>query len=193
MSPFNLEQAVEGLTSLRGVFLTVMPDCLLYDSFARDDTDWVAEEVASYFGDLVRANRQGLKALQSWSSEMNVTIESSDLLLILKEIRDGNFVIGFAFDRKTPLGMVRLHTRQVVDRIEATLPKFEAEERARGARVIEFLEKYAPDPHAARQRVSLRSGVAPETLQSPEALAGDDLERVEKAVLDILGLESLNL
>ena len=53
MSLTDMEKAVEGIAGLRGVFITLMPDCLLFDSWTREDR-WHAEDVASYFGDLVR-------------------------------------------------------------------------------------------------------------------------------------------
>ena len=107
MTTLELDEVVEGVPALRGLFVTLMPDCLLFDSWMRPDGDWTPEDVASYFGDLVRANREGLKSLRSWSADMQVTIESADALVVLKELR-GDFVVSFVFDRETPLGMVRL-------------------------------------------------------------------------------------
>lgn len=79
--PTDLQKAIDNVDFLHGVFVTMMPDCLLYDSWMKSDFDWVAEDIASYFGDLLRANREALKALQSWSSQMQVTIECGDRLL----------------------------------------------------------------------------------------------------------------
>ncbi len=188
----NLKDLVAGVPSLRAVFVTAMPDCLLFDSYTAPDETWSADEAASYFGDLVRANRQGLKALKSWSSEMQVTIESSDVLLVLRELR-GDFVVTLAFRRDVPLGMVRMYTKQLVERLDESLPRLEAKARPRGVRVREFLEKYAPDAHAALARVALRTGLQLELLRRPESLDEAQVERFETAVKDILGLDTLAL
>lgn len=192
MTPNSLAQAVEGVPSLRGVFVTAMPDCLLYDSWTRPEESWSGEDVASYFGDLIRANREGLKALQAWSAEMQVTIESTDLLVVLRELAS-DLVVGFAFERSAPLGMVRLSVKRVLAVLEDTLPKVRPEQRPRAVRVAEFLARYAPDAHTALQRASLRSGVAFDALRQPETLSAAQADRFERAVTEILGLDALSL
>jgi len=172
------------------MFITVMPDCLLYDSWVRSGLDWDPEQVASFFGDLIRANREGLKALRSWSREMQVTIESADLLLVLAEIRE-DFVVAFAFERSAPLGMVRLHVRRVMQQLQEFLPKIEIKERPRAIRIIEFLQRYAPDPHAVLFRVSLRMGLDVDELKDPTALTPDEVELLETSVKELLNLERL--
>jgi len=188
----ELSEIVEDVPSLRGVFITAMPDCLLYDAWTGRDEEWQAEEAASYFGDLIRANREGLKALHAWSAEMQITIESADVLLLIKEIRE-DFLVTLAFERKVPLGMARLHAKRVLERVAPTLPSVEAEERPRGLRIVEFLEKYAPDAHAALNRVALRTGIRVEALRDAATLGEDELTRLEGAVKDILGLDHLSL
>jgi len=192
MADSTLAQAVQGVPSLRGLFITAMPDCLLFDAWVSPDDDWSGEEVASYFGDLVRANREGLKALGAWSAEMQVTIEATELLLILRELST-DFVVGFIFERRTPLGMVRLHVKRVLSLLEEMLPKVEPEARPRAIRIAEFLTRYAPDTHTALQRAALRSGIAFNLLQTPEYLSPAQVSDFERSVCDILGLESLNL
>lgn len=192
MKPDFLSQAVEDIPSLRAVFVTAMPDCLLFASWLRADSDWSEDQVATYFGDLFRANREGLKALGSWSSEMQVTIESSDNLIILHEL-SADFVCACVFEREAALGMVRLHTRRLLERIRASIPSFEAEQRPRGIRVMEFLNRYAPDPHAVLLRVSLRTKLSLEVLAEPEKLAEDEVALVEETACGILGLQSLNI
>lgn len=190
MSEKSLARAVEDVPSLRGAFITAMPDCLLFDAWMREEEEWVGEDVASYFGDLVRANREGLRALQAWSSEMQVTIESTDLLLVLREL-SSDFVVGFAFDRAAPLGMVRLHVKRVLALLEELLPKVQLEQRPYAVRVSDFLLRYAPDAHTALQRAALKSGISVNTLREPQQLNGEQTDRFEQAVRDILGLETL--
>jgi hypothetical protein len=192
MSDRNLERVVEEIPSLRAVFITAMPDCLLYDSWLKADETWTSEEVASYFGDLIRANREGLKALRAWSSEMQVTIESTDVLLVLREV-SADFVVSFAFARNAPLGMVRLHVKRALALLDELLPKIRPEERPRALRISEFLTRYAPDAHTALKRAALRSGVPVELLERPEHLSVQQVEQFERSVCAILGLDTLSL
>lgn len=188
----GLKQAIEGIDLLQGVFITMMPDCLLYDSWMRQEQAWTPEDIASYFGDLIRANREALKSLRAWSSEMQITVESADLLLVLTELKE-DFVVGFVFDRKAPLGMVRLYTKRMLSSIEALLPQFQIEERERSVRIVEFVQRYAPEPHTVLLRVSLQTRIPLEDLQQPQGLSAEEVENLELAVCDILGLEQLNL
>lgn len=192
MSRSMLEEAVVGVAPLKGIFITAMPDCLLYDAWQRDESDLDVSDVASYFGDLVRSNREGLKALGSWSSDMLVTIESADTLVVLQELNE-HFVCGSIFDRDAPLGMVRLHLKRMVERIMAQLPQIQAEERPRGVRLVEFVRRYAPDPHAAILRISVRTGLTTEQLDAAESLQDADVDKIEAAARRILGLTQINL
>jgi predicted regulator of Ras-like GTPase activity (Roadblock/LC7/MglB family) len=192
MKPDYIAQAVQDIPSLKAVFITAMPDCLLFASWLREDSNWSEDQVATYFGDLFRANREGLKALGSWSSDMQVTIEAPDNLIILHEL-NRDFVCASVFERDAALGMVRLHTRQLLERIRASLPTFEAEERPRGVRVMEFLNRYAPDPHAVLLRVSLRTKLPMEVLAEPEKLSAEQVAQVEETACGILGLQALSI
>jgi len=192
MTPDFIAQAVEDIPSLRAVFVTAMPDCLLFGSWLRADSDWSEDQVATYFGDLFRANREGLKALGSWSSDMQVTIESPDNLIILHELTS-DFVCACVFERDAALGMVRLHTRRLLERIGDSLPTFTAEQRPRGVRVMEFLNRYAPDPHAVLLRVSLRTKLPMDALAAPEKLSAEQVAQVEETACGILGLQSLSI
>ncbi len=192
MTDTSLQDAVSKLRGVRGVFITAMPDCLLYDSWTRPNEQWTGEEVAAHFGDLVRANREALKRLHSWSSDMSVTIESAGVLLVLREIRS-DFVATFAFDSNVPLGMVRLQIKQVLSVLNDLLPTVGLEERPRAERVIDFLMRYAPDAHAVLQRVALRSRIPRADLDRPEQLSDSQCESLERAVKEILGIDELNI
>jgi len=187
-----IEQAVAEIPQLIGIFVTAMPDSLLFSSWVREGTAWSAEDVAAYFGDLVRANREGLKALGSWSSEMQVTIESAESLVVLREL-SSDFVCGCVFERTAPLGMVRLHLKRLLERILHMLPRVQPEDRPRGMRIMEFLDRYAPDPHAVTLRVSLRAGISLEELRAPAQLTSEQLERLEETACKILGVKQLSL
>lgn len=192
MTSDYLAQAVKDIPSLQAVFVTTMPDCLLFDSWVRPGLGWKTEEVASYFGDLFRANRQGLKALNAWSAEMQVTIEAPDQTLLLKELTP-DFVCATIFERQAALGMVRLHNQRLLERITASLPNIEVERRPRGVRLVDFLQRYAPDPHAVLLRVSLRSGLPMDKLEAPQGLGPAEVQQLEETARDILGLQTLNI
>lgn len=192
MSTHLFHSVVEDVPSLRAAFITAMPDCLLFASWQAKESEIDVEDVAAYFGDLVRSNRQGLKALKTWSAEMQITIESAESLILLREI-NADFVFGAIFDRSAPLGMVRLHLRRMLDRVSTQLPKASLEERPRGVRILEFLDRYAPDPHAVLLRISLRTGIPVETLQAAESLQTEQIARLEEAACRLLGLKQLNL
>lgn len=192
MAEAGLQAAITDIPAVRGVFITAMPDCLLYDMWMRPNEAWGAEDTATYFGDLIRANRSALKSLGSWSSEMQVTIESSDLLIILRELNE-HFVLGVLFNIQTPLGMVRLNVKKLVQRILPILPSLSVEDRPRVVRALEFLERYAPDPHAVMMRVSLQTGISADQLENADALSAEDAQAVEDAVKNILGLAHLSI
>ena len=123
---------------------------------------------------------------------MQVTIESAETLVVLRELSE-DFVCGCIFERSAPLGMVRLHLKRLLERVVAALPKVQAEDRPRAARILEFLERYAPDPHAVLLRVSLRSGLTLEQLKTPANLSQTDTQKLEETACRILGVPQLSL
>lgn len=187
-----IERAASGFPALRGMMIVTMPDCLLYSSWRRRDVAFSAEDASSYFGDLVRANRRGLQSVGAWSTDMQVTIEGADVLVILREI-DEHFVCCALFDREAPLGMIRLHLKMVLDEIRAALPKVELSQLSRGARIVQFVERYAPDPHAALLRIATRTRIPVERLRSAAQLDASEVLAVEEAAKRILGLENIEL
>ena len=191
MSLTDMTKVVEGIAGLRGVFVTLMPDCLLFDSWIRGNSDWIAEDIAAYFGDLVRSNREGLKSIESWAADMQVTIESADTLVVLREL-EGGLVVSMIFDRAIPMGMVRLNVKRLLVRLKVALPSIEIEERPRAERLLEFLDRYAPDPHAVRMRVALQTGISLSEFDRPEGLSDAQADDIEESVKNILGLDSLS-
>lgn len=187
-----LEHAVKDVGHLNAVLITAMPDCLLYDSWVKDEGRWAPEDVASYFGDLIRSNREALKSLGSWSSSMQVTIESADALVVLRELNE-HFVCGCIFERNAPLGMVRLHMERMLDRIGSALPRVRPEELPRAARIVDFMRRYAPDPHAVLMRIALRTGLSMQQLESPQTLDAEQTKSLEESAKQILGLKELHI
>ncbi|MBK8257468.1 MAG: hypothetical protein IPK82_32970 [Polyangiaceae bacterium] len=190
--PLPSSEVAAGINGLRAYLVITMPDCLPYSAWTRAGSDISVEDSAGYFGDLVRANRQGLKSVGAWSADMQVTIEASDTLVVLRELND-HFVCCAMYDRNTALGLLRLQLKSLVDRIMAGLPQLDVEERPRAVRVIEFLERYAPDPHAVLLRVSTRTGIPLASLRDPLVLNPDQVRSLEETAARILGLEHINV
>ncbi len=189
----SIKEDLKKFNGLQGVFITTLPDCLLFDSYLLQKKEWDLESVASYFGDLSRANKEALKTLEQWSSDVQITIETPEMRVILKELPN-NYVVGFIIDTNIPLGMVRLNTDRILKLLQANIQgKEAAEELPRIVRVIQYLQRYSPDPHVALTRLSLRTGIPYEKIKNPEQLNTDEVQRVEHAIKQILGVASLNI
>ena len=65
--------------------------------------------------------------------------------------------------------------------------------RPRAVRLLEFLHRYAPDPHVSLLRLSLRTGIALEKLDRPELLSQEQVEAMATSVRDIIGQEQLGI
>lgn len=211
MNPLNLAAAAEGIPSLRAILITAMPGCMLFDAYLPGDSEVNQDDIedaAAFFGDLIRANRETLKLFGSWSSNIQFTVESDELLYSVWGLRS-DFVIGFVFDAGVPSGMIRHFTRrmyldlqQQIERmgghIEAPeeLVLFEEpdvqEEQPRGVELLEYLRVYAPDPHASMFRISVKTGIPVEELENPSNLSGEDVSLIEQAVCDILGIDNID-
>ncbi len=180
------------LPSLRAVMVTAMPDCLLFDDWHRADVSLAADRAAAYFGDLIRANHAGLKSMDALSMRMQVTVEADDILLVIREIRD-NFVVTAVFDAGSPLGMVRLFVERILSIADETLPKLETKKRPKGVLLVDFMRKYAADPHAVLKRASLRSGIPLSQLRSPGGLSDAQVEKLQVVAQDLMGLDHINI
>ncbi|MEZ4224872.1 MAG: hypothetical protein R3B13_28220 [Polyangiaceae bacterium] len=188
----TLGEAAKQISGLRALIVITMPDCLLYGHWSAREHTFSVEDASGYFGDLIRANRRGLSAIGAWSQDMQVTIESADALVVLREI-DEHFVCCTMFDREAPLGLVRLHLKQLIERLRTTLPQVQPEERPRGVRIIEFLDRYAPDSHAVLMRVATRTGIPVDSLRRAETLDAGQVAAMEEAAKRILGLDHLQI
>ena len=72
-------------------------------------------------------------------------------------------------------------------------PVPEPQSRPRAVRLLEFLHRYAPDPHVSLLRLSLRTGIALEKLDRPELLTHEQVESMAASVRDIIGQEQLGI
>jgi predicted regulator of Ras-like GTPase activity (Roadblock/LC7/MglB family) len=200
MQILNLAAAAQGVPALQGIFVITMPDCLLFDSYVLPSMQEASDDIAALFGEILRNQREALKLLGGWSSSLQITVESSDRLLHLREIQD-NFLIVFSFEAHLPIGMARLFGRRIIEELHNQLQEFYApssspslsDEQPRAARILEYLKLYAPDPHASMMRLALRTGIPLEHLEVPSSLSAQALAQVEEAVCDILGIDQLSL
>ncbi len=188
----KIGELAEELPSLRAVLITAMPDCLLFDDWNRSDVSLEAERAAAYFGDLIRANHAGLKSMDALTDRMQVTVEADEVLIVIREMRD-NFVVTAVFDAGSPLGMVRLFVERILSIVDKSLPSREIQERSRGELLVNFMRKYAADPHAVLKRASLRSGISLSQLRAPAELSAPQVETLELVAQELLGLDHISL
>jgi hypothetical protein len=106
-----LEEELWSTPELTGMIVVTMPDGLLFDGWQRAGRQWDADALAGHFGDLIRANREGLRALKAWSRDMQVTVESSGKIIVLREI-SSDFAVGCIFEG-LPVGLARMHTKRL--------------------------------------------------------------------------------
>jgi len=192
MARATLQEIALDVPALRGVFVATLPEGHLHDAWMRPKEPWSARHVAGYFSDLHRANKRALEALGATHPDAQVTIESGGMLIVIREVRP-DFVAAFAFDKSAAPAAVGPQVKRMMQRLQDVLPSSAPELRERGVRVLEFLDRYAPDAHAVLLRVSLKTGIPLERLQAPASLDDEQVERIEVAVKDVLGLESLDV
>jgi hypothetical protein len=190
MTERTLAATAEEIPSLRAVFFLALPEGRLRDSWRRSDEEWEIDDAVPALGKLLQANREALQALRSRSAYLQITIESADALVALRRLSEENACVCL-FRRGTPLGLVRLHLRQLVELFGAQPAAPRAADPARGSRLVELLQRYAPYPHAVLLRVSLRTGIGTDLLRTPEELSDTQVAAVELAAKSILGLEEL--
>lgn len=178
---------------LQGVVVTKLPDCLAFESWSRGA--WDTDAVAAYFGDLTVANRRAIEALSDESqpdTAAAVTIETAQHIILTQELRS-DFVAVYVFDQAVSLGMARVQAKRISASILGHLPSEVLFQRTRGERVMEFLLRYAPDPHAVPMRIALQTGIPIENLERAALLDATQVELVEAAARDILGVSSLSV
>lgn len=65
--------------------------------------------------------------------------------------------------------------------------------RPRAVRLLDFFRRYAPDPHAALLRLSLRTGIPVDLLEAPDALDDAQVDAIADSIRDILGQETVGI
>lgn len=115
------------IRGLEAVIVTVIPENLLYDAWSRDGRVRDADETATYFGDLVRVHFGALESIGLQRGDIQITIETGGLIVLLRNIRS-NFVVSLVFQDTMPLGLMRLHTDRILQFIAENLPNFSFDE-----------------------------------------------------------------
>ena len=176
--------------TLRGALLVQMPDSTHFASWMAEPID--GEDVSHYVGDMVRAHTHALEGFGTLTDKINTTIETGHLTVIVTQLLP-HISGAFLFDSSTPLGIARLELKRLLKELIPTLPTETIEHRPRGVRLMEFLHRYAPDPHMVFLRISLRTGIDLGRLEVPENLSDSEVTVLEEATRHILGLESLSI
>jgi len=92
-----------------------------------------------------------------------------------------------------PWVLMRLEMKKVLQRVLPLLPAREVEERPRAMKIMDYLKRYAPDPHTVEMRVSLITGIDIAELEDTAHLKAEQIDQLEEAAKDIMGLEELNV
>ncbi|MEZ4237426.1 MAG: hypothetical protein R3F59_15020 [Myxococcota bacterium] len=185
-----LDRAAREAANLDGIVITKLPDCVEWRGWTR--WSWSTSDVAAYFGDLVRANRNAMKVVAGAPERVALTIEAPGHKILAQDLR-ADLVAVYIFNDSESLGAARLVARRLHQQILQNLPSSELVERTRGERIWEFLLRYAPDAHAVPMRVALQTGLTPKNLADPAKLTEAQTKQLEAAAKDILGVDSLGL
>jgi len=167
-----MEQAARGASALRSLWVITVPDCLVVGSWSRANADR-ADEAAVELGSLYQSCQSALQWSQSLGHARWVTIESDDVILIL--VRSSTeVVVVMSFDRRAPLGLIRMQARQVIENVAlGSEPKDPL--RSRVSALLAEIRNRAPEPRAAVAHLAREAGLTPERI--------DDLDHLEEAQL----------
>ncbi len=179
----------ESIEHLKGVVIVQLPDCVVWKSWqsmAFDDT-----EIAAYFGDMVKAQRQACQSLNKGLQDLRFSIESDQLTLLVSELAKKNYVAVFVFSGQVALGLARYTVKRLSSIIAEHLPDEELVTLSPGRRVIAFIERYAPDPHAVMMRIALQTKIPFDRFNDPDNLTAEELMQIELAAQMILGVSNI--
>ena len=98
------------------------------------------------------------------------------------------FIGVFIFRNPVRLGLVRLAIKRLTERILPHLPTEAVEVESEAKRLIEFILRYAPDPHVVMERIALKARIASERIYGVENLSREEIARIREAAEEILGI-----
>lgn len=123
----GLETLAATIAGLEAVIVTVIPDNLLYDAWSRGHRVAAPDESATFFGDLVRIHFDALESVGIQRGDIQITIESGGLIVLLRNI-SSHYVLSVVFQDHLPLGLMRLHTDRIIRLIQRNLPGIELDD-----------------------------------------------------------------
>lgn len=194
MSSLDLALAIQGIPSLRGVFVTALPECLLFDALLSEehqDTKSV-EEVAMLFGELLQTNQRTLQLLGAQQPHAQLLVEHQEMLFCIRPL-PFQFALGIIYEPDVPLGLVRVFASQIAGHITSQLEDIARQAGSRGGVLLDYALGHLPEPSTVLRRLSLRTGIPMDTLHQPALLSEKETELLEGAVCDILGVEHIEL
>ena len=188
MKKDRLEKLADKIPFLEAVYISALPDCLLLQYWHRNSISWCAEEAATVFAELVRANHKILSSFDCKYRDLVITVESQYTNIIIQLLNE-EFVAVFVFEESASLGLIRLKSSDLVKSLKAELPKYKNSKRHSGEQIIGFLQNHSADPNIDLLRVALRTQLTKEQLESADCLTDYETNLVEDAVCSIIGLK----
>ena len=185
-----LTEAAAQVEHLECVVIIRLPDCTGWAEYSRGGLD--TGEIAAYFGDIARANRNALKIVGEHEPDLGLILETGTRLVLCRDLSP-RFVIAAVFANQLPLGLARMRLKALAKATLAHLPTDDVAQKSRAERILDFLTRYAPDPHTVPLRLSLQTGIALDALHAPGDLDPRQTERLEAAARSLLGLEHLRI
>lgn len=185
-----LEQASREIQYLQGVVVAQIPDCVAWETWEKSEFD--TNEIAAYFGDMVKAQRNACQSLTTNMDDIQLSIESDKLTILVSELND-NFVAIYLFNKGIALGLARFEIKQLSALILENLPTESIVTRSHPERIIDFIQRYAPDSHSVLMRISLQTKIPLYELKAPNSLSDEEIKNLETSAKSILGVTELNI
>lgn len=172
----SIEQAARSASALRDVWIVSVPDCLLVGSYSRAGGDRL-DEAAVELGSLYQSCQAALHWARSLGHARWVTIESDDVVVVIAR-SSPEVVTVMSFDRRAPLGIIRMQARQVLEHVSHDTGTEPDPLRSRVMALLDEIRSRSPEPRAAVAHLARRSGVAADRLTHPESLGDDQLRSI---------------
>jgi len=185
-----LDLASREIQYLQGVVIAQIPDCIAWETWENAEFD--AKEIAAYFGDMVKAQRNACQSLTKNMDDIQLSIESDKLTILVSELNE-NFVAVFIFTKDIPLGLARFEVKHLSARIIENLPTESIVVRSHAERLIDFIQRYAPDSHSVLMRIALQTKISYDKLSEPNSLSDEEIEKLETSAKSVLGVTELNI
>lgn len=172
----KVERAARHSSALRDVWVVSVPDCLLVASWSRTGAERL-DEAAVELGSLYQSCQAALHWSRSLGHTRWVTIESDDVVLVLAR-SSPELVTVMSFDRRAPLGIIRMQARQVLEHVAADTDSRPDPLKSRVMTLLDEIQSRSPEPRAAVAHLARRAGLSVDQLIHPEGLGPDQLRSI---------------